>query len=260
MAYENRIVINFGAGKVAIGVRVSQEANPAWVTRTLGFYDPMPVIFISGGAGLMSPEAESFTLPLIEDGLVRYAEERGVAIIDGGTSSGVMRLIGQARAKRGYKFPLIGIAPYQLVTYPGYLNMNAMAELDSGHSHFVLTSGSKFGDESGMIFKLAMEMSGSGKKPWISMVVNGGEITRREVFQRSAAMGVVPSFPLLVMEGSGRFADELADAVQTGHTSDPMVDTIARQNKISIIAIDDGPERLRTKLEDLLFRARRPRA
>ena len=53
------------------------------------------------------------TRSLIEDGLARFLNDQHMNMIDGGTTSGAMLLIGVARHRRSYTFPLIGVAPDQ---------------------------------------------------------------------------------------------------------------------------------------------------
>ena len=71
---------------------------------------------------------------IIEDGLVRFLSERQINLIDGGTSSSIIRLIGSARERRNCTFPFIRVVPEKLVSYPGWNNPNKMLDLDSYYS------------------------------------------------------------------------------------------------------------------------------
>ncbi|MCC6614594.1 MAG: hypothetical protein IT320_14025 [Anaerolineae bacterium] len=205
--------VTFETGDQALAVRVPLYGDPESI---LGVLDlkPGPIIFIMGGAGLMEDDALEDTKKLIEDGLVRFADERQITVIDGGTDSGVMAQIGAAREQAGAAFPLIGVAPESQVSYPGSGGGERAAHLDSSHTHFVLTDGDEFGDESHTIAMLATAISLDRRNSALGIVINGGQVVRHEVYMRSASGQMV--FPILVLEGSGRFADELAEAKRTG--------------------------------------------
>ncbi|MCA9909642.1 MAG: hypothetical protein KC519_13390 [Anaerolineae bacterium] len=212
-AYYEPFEINFDTDTSARAVRVPQFGDPESILGALQL-KPSPVIFIMGGAGLMDEDALQDTRTLIEEGLVRFAEERQIVVIDGGTASGIMEQIGEARKQAGATFPLLGVAPESQVAYPGHASGDKPAQLDGSHSHFVLTEGDEFGDESHTIAMLATAISLDQRQSALGIVINGGQIVRQEVFMRSASGQM--TFPILVMEGSGRFADELAEAKRTG--------------------------------------------
>ncbi len=227
-------------------VRAPNHADPRAVIRALALPRPTPTIFISGGAGAMSAEAVGALRSIIEDGLAPFASERQISLIDGGTSSGTMALIGSARQRRGYDFPLIGVAPERMVIYPGRELSIQGVELDAGHSHFVLTDGDQFGAESELILRLAAALSESGARKRLTMVINGGEVVKREA-QRCATRK--PRFPLLVLEGSGRFADELAASRKRG-SSDPLIRDILDKGIVHFLPVSAGAENLYRWLEN----------
>lgn len=243
--------IHFPNGNTPRAVRVPAEFAPAGgdydrVIHALQLTSPAPTIFISGGAGMMDTGSLTNTRSTIEDGLVRFLEERRINLIDGGTASGVMGLIGNARQRRGYSFPLIGVAPERMIGYPGYDNPNKTADLDAYHSHFLLTSGDRFGSESEQIIAFAYALSGYGDRKRLVIVLNGGEIVKQEAHRCSTRE---PRFPLLVLEGSGRFADELSASRRTG-SSDPLIKAILDQGIVHFIPIKAGADNLRRWLEN----------
>jgi len=205
--------ITFETGDQALAVRVPLYGDPESILSVLDLKSG-PIIFIMGGAGLMEDDALQDTQNLIEEGLVRFADEGQITIIDGGTDSGVMAQIGAARKQSGATFPLVGVAPEAQVSYPGSGGGERAAQLDSSHTHFVLTDGDEFGDESHTIAMLATAISLDRRMSALGVVINGGQIVRHEVYLRSASGQMM--FPILVLEGSGRFADELAEAKRTG--------------------------------------------
>lgn len=227
-------------------VRVSRSAAPRHVITALDLPHPTHTILISGGASRMEAQTVSILRAPIEDGLVRFLGSRSISLIDGGSTSGIMPLLGAARARRNYSFPLIGVAPEALVGYPGHALPDSPVELDAAHSHFVLTDGDGFGAESELMIRLAYTLSGRGTQKRLLIVVNGGDIVRKEAHLCSTRE---PRFPLLVLEGSGRFADALSAARQTG-SSDPLIREILDQGIVHFLPVKAGADNLYRWLEN----------
>ena len=72
-----------------------------------------------GGAGTMGEKEFETVAQVLRDEVVPVAERRDAVVIDGGTDSGVMQLIGRARSTLGGRFPLIGVAARGSVLVPG---------------------------------------------------------------------------------------------------------------------------------------------
>lgn len=252
-----RFTIPFNDGRTALAVYVPRYFNPALVAQVLGLPMPRPTIYITGGAGLMSPEDIQVTRMVVEQGLARFAEEHQAIVIDGGTQAGIPAMLGEARLKHRYRFPLVGVVPLELVNYPGHISSHPeSAELNSGHSHFVLTAGDAFGDESEPIAQFTYTLSGQGLMPALGVLINGGSIARQEVYQRTTSDSM--SFPLVVVEGSGRFADVLAQAFHAGHAEDADLQAIIQTGRLALVSIKDGPEQMYNRLS-ALFHAFHPR-
>lgn len=248
-----RFVIPFDGGRAAFAVHVARRFDPVAVARTLGFDEPRPTIYVTGGAGAMSPEDMQATRNIVEKGLARFAEEHSAVVIDGGTEAGIPVLVGEARRKHRYHFPLVGITPLELVKYPGH--DEGEEALNQAHSHFVLTAGDEFGDESDMISQLTLAFSGSGQKPAIGILINGGKIAREEVYQRTTNNKY--GFPLVVIEGTGRFADILARAFYEGDAEDEKIQAIIQTGRLIMVSVGDGPDELHAKLE-AIYKAHKP--
>lgn len=240
-----RFIIPFDEGRAAFAIHVSRRFEPELVAQTLGLTEPRPTIYVTGGAGAMSQEDMIATQALVERGLAKFAEDHHAAVIDGGTEAGIPTMIGNARRSQRYRFPLIGIAPLEMVRFAGYDNPDG-STLNPGHSHFVLTAGDEFGDESEIITKLTYALSGKGQMPALGVLINGGNIARQEVHARTTSDKI--SFPLIVVEGSGRFADTLARAFYAGYAEDKDVQDIIRKGHLEIVSIEDGPEQMYAKL------------
>lgn len=242
-------VIPFDYNLPALGVRISIQDQLGEIAKTLELHESRPAILILGGAmDMTSPEMQA-TRTIIEEALIPYAQENQLAIIDGGTDAGVMRLLGQGRHKNHATFPLVGVAPVNRVIYPGHDSPDGY-DLESGHSHFILTSEGDWGDETDTMVQFTYVLTGEGAFPGLVMVINGGNIVRQEVYRLTVTERL--RFPVLVLEGSGRFADTLAEACKSGVTEDEELQAIIKREGISLISVKVTPETFREKLDQYL--------
>jgi hypothetical protein len=166
-----------------------------------------PVIVLIGGE--IDEQQADATKRAIET-IARTAEDINAVVICGGTDMGVMAEIGQIRRLNHYKFPLVGIAPEALVTWPGGPHGTKFLwwgkrrwQLESHYSHFILVPGSQFGDESPWIVDTAAMLSKDYRS--VTILINGGEVSRKDI-QLSLENGR----PVIVLSRTGRLADELA--------------------------------------------------
>jgi predicted Rossmann-fold nucleotide-binding protein len=67
-------------------------------------------LILIGGADATEPERLDELRAFLAT-VARHCERTGTSVVDGGTDSGVMRLVGEARAAIGGTFPLIGVGP-----------------------------------------------------------------------------------------------------------------------------------------------------
>lgn len=167
-----------------------------------------PVIVLIGGE--IEEEHTAVTNHAIHT-ISRVAEEIGALVVCGGTDMGVMAEIGQARWRDHYKFPLIGMAPEELVSWPGGPSSIKFLwwgkkrwPLADHYSRFILVPGSQFGDESPWIVE-AVSILSTGHRS-VTILINGGEISRKDI-ELSLANGR----PVIALSGTGRLADELAN-------------------------------------------------
>jgi hypothetical protein len=241
--------ITFDGGAQARAVYTPRYGDPESVVQALGL-KAAPTIFIIGGAGFMDDDSVEDIRRMVENGLARFAQDRRVNVIDGGTAAGVMELMGEARTRGSYTFPLIGVAPLSQVEYPGHKPPTSKATLDKAHSHFVLSEGDDFGDESDMIAMLTTALTHDRRLPALGLVINGGQIAQREVYLRSSSGQMV--FPLLVLEGSGRFADELAQAASTRILPPDDADQFRQilAADVQFIRVREGADALRKRLDE----------
>lgn len=248
-AIEKPFTIDFGNGHSALAVHVPQDAPSAAIITTLELETPRPAIFITGGASLMSEEDVERTREIIEQGVAHFANRHNVTIVDGGTEAGVMQMIGDARQKLAYSFPLVGVSPAGKVKYPGKDGTEEQTDLEDSHSHFVLVETDDWGGESETLINLTRAIA-AGQFKAVGVLINGGAIAMKEVFL--ATTQGPHRLPIIVLEGSGRTADDVATALRTGKTNREILKAIIEGGEIELVATSDGPEAM-AKMLDKIF-------
>ena len=225
-------------GTTASAIRNVPASMPAaMVLMVLRLAPYSGTIVLHVGAGSMSQEIEKAAQELFIKGLVPVAEKRQLLVIDGGTESGGMRAMGNARRGSGSTFPLLGICPQGPITFSGKAFTDGLSvELNASHSHFVFVEGDNFGDESDLIVDT---LHGSGK-PGVVMVVGGGNIVHKEV-----VLHAQKGNSLIVVRNSGGTADKLLDPEDDIHNELP------EKTHLDVVDLDD-PQKLSELLEKLL--------
>lgn len=227
---------------------IPPSGDPNFIINSFGLGHPRPTIFITGGASQMTPEDMALTRQVVEDGIAAFAQRYNITVIDGGTEAGVMQMIGEARRKNDYQFPLIGVAPVGKVAWPGYDNPHKEASLDEGHSHFVLMDANEWGDESQMIVNLTRAIA-SGL-PMIGILINGGKIAEKDVYLATTQGRPEQRVPMLILDGSGRTATNIATAFKTGTSSSSIIKAIIAGGDIRLTDLDGGKIAMLTRLHD----------
>jgi hypothetical protein len=246
--YNTLFNVTFPNGQTAQAVRIHQGESPKRALGLLGFSINRPVIFISGGASKMSDRDIDLTQKIITE-VAHFAEEHNILVIDGGTESGVMKMIGDTRDRLGYQFPLVGISPLGVVSFPNYPNPKSEAELEDNHTHFILVEGESWGDETVTIINAAYMISGENQYPAVGILVNGGKIAMQEMYLASTYPHVKKHMALVIIEGSGRAADEISTAYRTGvHEQQPVLKAIISGADIELVSTVEGPEMIRNRL------------
>ena len=208
-------------------VRVARVERPDELPRALqelGFVRPQPTLVVVGGADGLSGTDRERVVPLIEK-LTALAERRTAVVVDGGTDSGVMQLLGRARRRRP-SFALLGVAVAAL----------AHASLEPNHSHVLLVPGAAWGDEVPWLTRTAGILAGD--QPSLTVLVNGGEIAYAD-----AAASIEEGRRVVVVAGSGRLADAVA-AASRGQAEGSAARTLAASDLVSTLDLGDDPELL----------------
>jgi hypothetical protein len=172
----------------------------------LGLKPANGVLLMVGGSAELEAGIEARLVQLFSRGLARAAADAGAAIIDGGRSSGIMAIIGRGVADRGHKSQLVGVSLADKMTYPGGPAAGKAADehtLDPNHSYFILVEGDSGGDETETMFELAQAL-GQGKQI-ATVLVGGDDLAKAQILQ-----SVRNGWPIIVIQGSGGLADEIA--------------------------------------------------
>jgi hypothetical protein len=222
--------------------RVGEPADLPSALRALGIRTGRPVLVVVGGAGGMTPEHLA-PLSEIAEHIVRMLERWDGAIVDGGTDSGVMKVMGRARDCAGADVPLIGVAAEGTVVVPGKPAPSQAAELERHHSHVILVPGDTWGDESPWLSRVATALAGGRSS--LTLVINGGQITYEDI-----GHSLKEGRPVVVLAGTGRTADAIA-AAANGEAPNQEAAEIAASADTRIVPLDD-PQTLYAAIESIL--------
>ena len=166
---------------------------------------PRSVIVVSGGADDLREPQLSVARAALGPAVRAASCYTGAAIVDGGTASGVMALLGEERVRHPDTMPvLLGVAPAGRVEAAS-AGDDAGAPLDPHHTHFVLADSDEWGGETPLLAALADELAQGA--PVVMVLAGGGDGAMEEV--RTALRR---DWPLFVLEGTGGLADEIAAA------------------------------------------------
>jgi SLOG in TRPM, prokaryote len=199
--------MNDQAGNIQASlIRIASTDEIAAALDSAGLRLDRAVIVLVGGAGAMGEKEFETVAQVLRDEVMPVAERRDAVVIDGGTDSGVMQLIGRARSALGSRFPLIGVAAEGTVLVPGAGTPSPDAvRLEPNHTLFLLVPGTQWGDEAAWMMEVAGVVA--GRRSSVTVLMNGGQIAYTDV---AASLG--SGRPVVVLAGSGRTADAIARA------------------------------------------------
>lgn len=239
---EQPFELDFGGGTAARAVRLRTFSELNEAPERLGL-SARPVLVVVGGASGMRPEESARLNALFADVLAPLAERLRATVVDGGTDTGVMRLMGAARASGSHTFPLVGVVVDELADYGGEVPVDAY-ELEPHHTHFVLVPGSEWGEEAPWLARLASVIAADLGSA--TVLVNGGEIAWTDV-RHSVEAGR----RVVAISGSGRTADVIAAALEGGPVADLRARELAESGRVLAVAANRLDEVARL-LDDLL--------
>ena len=235
-------VKEFPGGHQAIALRTGVEVAPAAVAEALELPLASSVLLLSGGAGGMSRE-ELDRLANLFAAIGAFLAQENVTVIDGGTQSGVMALMGEALTRAGRTAPYIGLLPAHAQAGPG--GLRGEDTLGPHHSHFVLLESDEWGSESKLMSDLATHLA--AQAPSLVLLANGGEVALQDI-----EWNVREGREIIVLDGSGRLADEIAAAVRQRERKTPFmrdkkkkrVAALARQGRMTLFDLSAPPAEL----------------
>ena len=108
--------IRFPNGKEARLVKAGPSGGIADLLAALSVGQPRTLILVVGGADALDEQVRPRLKQVFSRAIARVAAQTGAVILDGGTHSGVMELLGAGVAANGAPTPLIGVAPAGCVT------------------------------------------------------------------------------------------------------------------------------------------------
>lgn len=173
---------------------------------------PRALLCVFGGAGglhdLLVPNLRS----LIKRGAMSAVVAQGGMVLDGGTQSGVMEMVGSALSGQNPQIlRVIGVVPGGAVNTPNTVEPKSYnASLEPHHSNFALVPSSDWGGETSTMFTIAQEIR--AHVPTVAVLANGGFISKMEILN-----AVRHAIPVVVIEGSGRLADAVRGRDRAKH-------------------------------------------
>ncbi len=246
--------IDFPNGGRAMVGRAAPDASPGDLLDELGIRTPRAVVVVVGAADSLEPSVVPWLTQQFSRGLAVAATKTDALLIDGGTASGAMAVLGEAIADRMPRPDLLGVAPLSKVTYPGGPPAGGeRVALEPHHTHFVLTDGDEWGQETELLFQLADNISCGDSVAVV--LVGGGSVAREEVLQT-----VRRNWPLVIVTGTGGVADSLAEAIARPRAGDkaaiedPVMAEIVAYPTIDTVALRTDP----SELAGLVLRRLRP--
>jgi hypothetical protein len=150
--------VTFENGNRASVITAPRNASAKAILDALEIAGPRAVILLFGGAAGLDDRRKNQLATLFADGVTPIAAELGALIIDGGTQSGVMAIIGEAVARSRAAVQLLGVAPKAKITHPEISGASVVSDgapLEPNHSHFILVESNKWGGETTKMLEVA---------------------------------------------------------------------------------------------------------
>src|SRR5436190_12285973 len=120
--------ITFENGNRAVVTTAPRDASAKTILDVLEIASPRAVILLFGGAAGLNDSRKAHLETLFADAVAPIAAELDALIIDGGTQSGVMAMIGEAVARSHATVQLLGIAPKGKITNPEIAGASAVSD------------------------------------------------------------------------------------------------------------------------------------
>jgi hypothetical protein len=225
-------------GREAIAINATSTTSGEDLVAALGLAPARGVVVLNGGTEEVADSLRDRLSDVLAEGLAAVARTEGLTLVTGGTDAGAFALLGAALEDERPP-ACVGVAVSDLVARPTAAPPGAGSEdervpLEPHHTHFVLAEGSQWGDETPTLLALLGALDRD--VPTVVVIAGGGEVTRREAVGHARA-----GRPLIVLKGSGRFADELSAWADGSSTAPPVERELAeliRDRKVEVVALD----------------------
>jgi hypothetical protein len=228
-------------------IRLQAADSPVRLAR-IGVRRDTRVLAITGTTTALDPTTAQRVLPALKVA-VEAATAADAVVVTGGTDAGVFHLFGLALSSAPRRpRVVIGVAPDELVEGATAQPGEDRAPVDPQLTALVRVPGHAWGDETRTLSRLVDEIAGS--QPAVVVLAGGGDVTRAEAVEHLSR-----GRALVVLAGSGRFADEVA-AGRVDDT-DPDLAALLSSGDVRTVPIHQGPDELARVLRELLLRRRR---
>jgi hypothetical protein len=224
--------IAFLGGSTALAVVAPADVSGDDAADALGISTQPRGLVVLNGTTEAIPRDRALSLRRAAEALAGVVVDERLTVLTGGTDAGIFGLFGRALSDRRTA-PCIGVAPLSAVTWPGKdggeTGAADLVPLEPHHSHFLLVEGVEWGTETPALIELSQTLA--AERPSVVVLAGGGEGARREVLEQ-----VRRGREVLVLAGSGRFADEVVAARDVGIAGDPVAAELATSTSITVVA------------------------
>ena len=251
-----RRTITVAGGKRRNAVIVDPTTSAADVLKELRLPASKGLVVFNGGTTTLS-DVDLRRLRPVLDRLLSLVDEDGLTLLTGATDAGVFSVLGEVAKSRPGKWRMVGVAPLKLVSLDGAQTPldPERTPLEPNHTDFVLVDTARWGGETCMMLDLAREIA--RRRPSVAVLASGGDITRTELLGH-----IRDGRAIVVLAGSGRLADEIAEAQRSeGSETDPVLNEIVHRGQLAVLDIEDAsaPGRIASTVRTLLEEGRQRR-
>lgn len=208
------------------------------------FVEPRAVVCCFGGAAGLHALLVPGLSHMLGHGVMGAAAQTGAMIVNGGTDAGVIQMVGKAvNLYPPGTIRCFGTCPLALIKYPGMevdpQDEGNLVDLEPNHHSFCLAQGSEWGGETPTLFTCLAALR--KHIPIAAVIANGGAITKLEVLH-----AVKQGIPLVVVEGSGRLANQIARHLRDRDADGDDWDSMAISDETMRYIIDCGKWRIQS--------------
>ena len=201
-------VVTFPNKRQATLVRATSDTSVSQLVSSLGLSRPEALLLMVGGVANLNPQVSAHLVQLFSRGIANALSGMNALVLDNGLNAGAIQMMGQGVADRGHKTTLVGVAPADQVAVPGTTDVPPEAgELEPNHSHFILTPGQSWGDETELLTNVATALA--EPQPVVTILVAGDDVAKKQVLH-----AVRQGWPVVVMKESGGLANDVANLAQ----------------------------------------------